>query len=46
MVVHGAGTKMHEEAYEAKMNGHAIHDANHPCRYTLLGFYIRVSEIR
>ena len=46
VVVHGPGTKMHEEAYEAKMNGHAVHDANHPCRYSLLGFYLIVFEIR
>ena len=33
VVIHDKDVKVHEEAYEAKMNGHAVHDATHPCKY-------------
>lgn len=32
MVTYEAGTKVHEDSYEAKKNGQVVFDASHPCR--------------
>ncbi|KAI5064414.1 hypothetical protein GOP47_0021084 [Adiantum capillus-veneris] len=32
VVMHASEEELHEEIYEAKMNGHVVHDVNHPCR--------------
>lgn len=32
VVIHASEVEVQEEAYEAKMNGHVVHDVNHPCR--------------
>ena len=33
VVIHEKDVEFHEESYKAKMNGHAIHDVTHPCKY-------------
>lgn len=32
LVAYEAGAKVHEDAYEAKRNGHIVFDASHPCK--------------
>ncbi|MCO5576615.1 hypothetical protein L7F22_030430 [Adiantum nelumboides] len=32
VVIHADEEELQEEIYEAKVNGHVVHDVNHPCR--------------